>query len=110
MKLPSAENAIIDPLKIQRYCLNSDHPVGKHKAKVFKSVLGFTARDSDTLETLIRQALSEQEAQLGVVDIYGQRYIVDFSVTTAQGDAVVRSTWIILAGETTPRLTSAYIR
>jgi hypothetical protein len=40
---------------------------------------------------------------------YGQRYIVDFEMTTAMGTAVVCSTWILLTGGDVPRLTSCYI-
>ena len=37
MKLPNGSLAIVDIRKIRNYCLNLDHPSGKHKARVFAS-------------------------------------------------------------------------
>jgi len=49
MKLPNAEHAIVDIAKLQDYCLDDEHPIGKHKARVFKHVLGLTRADAWTL-------------------------------------------------------------
>lgn len=40
MKLPSGDQAVIDDDKLIGYCLNPEHPEGRHKARVFQSVLG----------------------------------------------------------------------
>ena len=40
MTLPHAEAAVVevvDPRKLRDYCLNPNHPRGKHKARVFRS-------------------------------------------------------------------------
>jgi len=34
MKLPNGEESYIDERKIKDYCLNEDHPRGKHKAYI----------------------------------------------------------------------------
>jgi hypothetical protein len=39
MTLPNARNAVV-VAKLRDYCLNSTHPEGKHKARVFKEKLG----------------------------------------------------------------------
>jgi hypothetical protein len=39
--LPNHESAVIPVEKLVEYCLNPAHPIGKHKAIVFRSVLGF---------------------------------------------------------------------
>ena len=39
MKLPNCEKAFVDDLKLIAYCLDPEHKVGKHKARVFQSVL-----------------------------------------------------------------------
>lgn len=36
MKLPNFEKAYIDIEKLRDYCLSLEHPVGKHKATMFK--------------------------------------------------------------------------
>jgi hypothetical protein len=42
MKVPNAERAIVEIEKLRDYCLSESHPRGKHKARVFASVLGIT--------------------------------------------------------------------
>ena len=37
------------------------------------------------------------------------RLVLDFEVTTVVGRAVIRSAWIVLAGEDSLRLTSCYV-
>ncbi|MFM7791269.1 MAG: DUF6883 domain-containing protein, partial [Microcystis panniformis] len=41
MKLPNPEGAILGD-KLERYCLNFQHSVGKHKALMFQKRLGIT--------------------------------------------------------------------
>ena len=49
MKMPGGDAAIVDRVKLTEYCLNADHARGKHKARVFAAVLGFTAENADEL-------------------------------------------------------------
>jgi hypothetical protein len=35
MKLPNAEKAVVDIVKLRDYSLNPHHPEGKHKARAF---------------------------------------------------------------------------
>ena len=50
MKLPNAERASIAIEKLRDYCLNADHPRGKHKARVFLSALGLTSEHAEWLQ------------------------------------------------------------
>jgi hypothetical protein len=43
MLIPNAENAVVDIRKLRDYCLNLEHDDGKHKARLFLSILGVTA-------------------------------------------------------------------
>ena len=65
------------------------------------------------LNTLLRQALLEAafpaEATEGEQDEYGQRYVLDCEVAGPAGNAMVRSSWIVLSEEDFPRLTSCYV-
>lgn len=108
--MPNGDQAVVAVEKLRNYCLNFDHPVGGHKARVFASVLGLTVADADGLRDALLHAAVNEEAILGRRDNYGQRYTIDFIMTTAIGTATVRSGWIVRAGETTPRLTSCYVR
>lgn len=46
MKLLNYRKAIIDLRKLREYCLNPEHPVGKHKAHMFKKLLGIGQKDA----------------------------------------------------------------
>lgn len=109
MKLPNGNKAVVDTAKLRDYCLNERHPRGRHKARVFAAVLGFTAADADTLRQALSRAAVEDEAVSGEGDDYGQRYVLDFDLTGPRGRATVRSSWIILRGEDFPRMTSCYV-
>ena len=49
MIIPNAERAVVDVRKLRDYCLNSTHDQGKHKARLFESILGMTASDAEEL-------------------------------------------------------------
>lgn len=49
MKLPNGDKAEIPMQKLIGYCLNLEHPSGKHKARVFKSKLGIVAENAELL-------------------------------------------------------------
>jgi hypothetical protein len=109
MKLPGADSAVVDIVKVRDYCLNPSHPRGRHKARIFAAILGLSQGDAGFLaRELLRTAL-EGSAIEGEADEYGQRYIIDFELRLNDRRAVVRSAWIIRRGENFPRLTSCYV-
>ncbi len=108
MTLPNGERAIVDIRKLQEYCLNSQHPRGRNKARVFASV-GIRSDDAEALRTALSAAARDAEARLGVVNPYGQRYVVDFDFVRQDRTIRIRSTWIVRSGEDLPRLTSCYV-
>jgi hypothetical protein len=110
MLLPNGERAIVDIRKLRDYCLNPDNPRGGGKARVFAAALGITAEDASELRKRLLEIARTEEAELGELDIYGQRYTVDFEMATDGGKAFVRSGWIVLHNETVPRLTTCYAR
>nr|WP_249025297.1 DUF6883 domain-containing protein [Neisseria canis] len=108
--LPNADKAVIDPKKIKGYALNTEHPVGGNKAKVFQSALGFNQSNADELIEKIQQGVCENPATLGKCDEHGQRYTVDIPMTGPNGKtATVRTGWIIDSGKSIPRLTTTYV-
>ena len=50
---------IISIEKLRNYCLNNEHPIGKHKAKVFKILLGIEKSDAEALKDLILEGIYE---------------------------------------------------
>ena len=109
MKLPSADRAVVDIVKLRNYCLNAEHPRGRHKARVFAATLGLSAEDAEELRDVLLAAARSEEASTGQQDQYGQRYLLDFLMGTAVGRARIRSSWIVRRGEDFPRLTSCYV-
>jgi hypothetical protein len=110
MLLPNGKLAIVDISKLRDYCLNSDNPRGSAKARVFESALGITARDAEKLRTKLLEMAASEDAIVGELDLYGQRYTIDFGMETETGKAELRSGWIILRNESAPRLTTCYVK
>ena len=108
-KLPNPENAVVEMQKLRGYCLNPDHPRGKHKARVFASALGLTVEDSEELRQALLTAAIPSEAIPLEEDEYGQRYVLDFEMSTETESATVRSGWIVRRGEDFPRFTSCWV-
>lgn len=109
MKLPGANNAVVDISKLRDYCLDPLHPRGRHKARVFAASLGLTQADSEFLRDALLSAAVGGDAAAGYSDEYGDRFTVDFDLTRGNRSARVRSAWIILRGEARPRLTSCFV-
>jgi len=109
-RLPNAERAFVDLAKLRNYSLNPTHEKGKHKARVFRSALGFTVEDAERLRRLVLEAVLTCEAMPGTPTPYGQRFAVDMEVAGLSGPVTVRSAWIIRNDEDFPRLTSCFIR
>lgn len=114
MKLPNAETAVVDIAKLRDYCLNPNHPEGKHKARAFRAKLGFQRGDAERLRQLILEAILTAEATEQKPTEYGRRFIVEFRLFTSEGagvignSAVVRTAWIVRNGEDFPRLTTCF--
>ena len=109
MKLPNGEKAVVEIAKLRDYCLSVAHPEGRHKARVFRAVLGIGPAESHMLQERLLAAACDQDAVVGEVDEFGHRYVIDFSLEHAGRRALVRSAWIVLTNEDFPRLTSCYI-
>jgi hypothetical protein len=109
MKLPNGEASIVEIEKLRDYCLSSEHPRGRHKARVFRSILGMTAAHADELRAALIDAALNENATIGTSDLYGIRYIIDFELRRDERVAEIRSCWIVLRGETAPRFVTCYI-
>ncbi len=109
MKLPNGDRAFIDPRKLSEYSLNADHDEGKHKAELFRDLLGFTVDNMDLLIEAVARAAASNDAEAGKKDRYGQRFQLDFLCQGPDGSATVRSAWVIRPDEDFPRLVTCYI-
>lgn len=90
--------------------LNMDSPTGKNKAIAFKKALGYDRSNYQELIQQIREKLPSSNAIIKAKDEFGERYQVEMELSGPNGkQARVKTGWIILNGEDTPRLTAAYV-
>lgn len=110
-RLINAEKAVIDPNKVTSYALNTTHPVGGNKAKVFESALGYNQTNAGALIAKVQEGAKLYPAQLGKADKFGQRITIDMPITGPNGNtATVRTGWIYDPGSSTPRMTTLYVK
>lgn len=110
MRLPNCHQAVVEIEKLCDYSLNPNHPVGKHKARVFRAALGITLRDADWLrERALEIALSD-DATPGAASVFGDKYVIDSVLRYKELSAIVRFSWMVEFGTDFPRLTSCYVK
>jgi hypothetical protein len=106
-RLPNAENAIVADRKITHYLLSSDHPKGRAKAAFF-SRFGFTLDDP----VVLAKALLEHASANSVVAVHtshsGVKYEISGPLAAPDGRLpIVKSVWIVDAGNPIPRFVTA---
>jgi hypothetical protein len=102
VKIPNAERAVVDMRKIEGYCLNTQHPRGKHKARVFAH---HGISEPQLLKLALLNAVESVEPGRIVHDLHGALYVLEFRWR----DALIRSVWMVRKNEDFPRLVSCYI-
>ena len=108
MRLPGGEQAIVDAAKVRDYLLSPGHPVGRAKARFFTS-LGFARDRWPELQQALLRIARDGDAQLVDLTPFGQKYTVRATIEGPNGRvAVLRSTWIVLAGEEVPRFVTTF--
>lgn len=108
MRLPNAENSVVDELQLSSYLLNSDHPHGNHKAR-FLCRFGFTSKNlQEAAHAFLEHGRTHEVS--GVVQTgFGPRYSVDGRLKTPDGrNPLVRTIWQMDTGEVAPRMITAY--
>ena len=104
-RLPNAIMAATDQNKIQRYALNSNHPHGKEKARVFNSVLGYHFENWDRLSNQIFDLLQTSQVSKREVTKYGTKYVVPMRICGERGKSmVVNTVWQVDNNSNIPRL------
>jgi hypothetical protein len=109
VKLPNGDRALVEDAKLLDYCLNPNHPRGRHKSRIFESVLGITRLHVALLRHALLAAAANDDAAAGESDQFGNRYVIDFDLAGPTGRARVRSAWIVRSGEDYPRLVTCYV-
>ena len=98
-----------DVRKLRDYSLNEQHETGKHKAHVFRKLLGITAVDWSFLGEQLIAGLTKELVRRPAKSHWGVQYHVIVPVTGRNGQTkLVKSAWIIRPDEP-PSLVSAYV-
>jgi hypothetical protein len=101
--LTNYQRAVIPRSKLEEYALNPAHKDGQHKARLFKSILGFEKADWQELEKIILNELPYYEAVLSREDKWGKFYSVSLPIVGLNGNtAVVQTIWQIETGSDYP--------
>lgn len=103
---PSIEHAV---RKLEAYALNETHSVGKHKARVWKAALGFSAHDAHLVARLLARAAKNAEVSPEGTPEGWLKYKTALTLQGVAGQvAIVRAVWQS-EGPTAPlRLITAY--
>ena len=108
--LPNYEKAEIPRSKIEGYALNPANDEGKHKARVFKSALGFEQSTWELLRQRIVDELPYHEARPEQTSPWGDSYVVDLPVEGPNGNtAEVHTAWLFRPGADFPSLITLYV-
>jgi hypothetical protein len=85
VKIPNGERADLGE-KLEEYMLNPRHSRGRHKARVFASVLGITRDNQEILESALREAASNSTDAISTGDEgFGETFEIRFRLTTDRG-------------------------
>ncbi len=101
--LPNYQKAVIPRSKLEGYALDPAHTDGQHKARLFKSILGFEKADWEELAKIILDELPYHEAFLSREDQWGKFYSVSLPIVGPNGNtAIVQTIWKIEKGKDYP--------
>ena len=110
MRLTNGDHAVVDIRKLRDYCLDLNHPEGRHKAQVFASALDMAQEDAMELQVALLAAARNDDAQPAGTSEYGALYRIEFYLTRRDKKALIRSGWIVRLTDGVPHLTTVYVR
>ena len=87
-RLPNGDRAILNIRKLSGYCLNPEHPRGRHKARVFWDALGIARGDAADLQVRLLDAAEREEATL----LWSDAWAIDGRSTSRSRD-IVAALW-----------------
>ena len=108
MKLPNAENAVIDRAKIFGYLLDAKHSDNGGKAEFFDQ-FGFRQAEWQVLASALLKLARTAEVSRQCNSPHGQKYVITGQIETPVGNPVfVQTIWIVDNGAKKARLVTAY--
>jgi hypothetical protein len=78
-RLPNSERSILDPRKIEDYCLDAAHPRGRHKARLFRELLDLRRSDAGWLRGILLREVQKTRRSNSPGDVFGDRWAGRYS-------------------------------
>ena len=108
--LPNYHEAEIHRQKLVNYLLDPLHREGQHKARVFRSALGFDQSNWEELAQAILAELPYCSAALGSEGKWGRKYEVILPIAGRNNRTVdVLTIWIVRPETTFPSIVTALV-
>jgi hypothetical protein len=108
VRLPHAEDAIVELDKIVGYLLSGRHTRGRGKARFFAG-FGFKPETADVLRQALLLHARANDVVGSQMSEHGTKYTVEGPLPAPDGRApVVRSVWIVDKGRQRPRFVTAF--
>jgi hypothetical protein len=98
---------VIPERKLLSYVLSTDHPIGKHKARVFGRI-GYHAHNYRSFIKALDELIEAYPARLVKRDQYGKTYSVEGVMKGLEGNMSVRSIWIVVGQHKNATLVTIY--
>ncbi|MES1198722.1 MAG: DUF6883 domain-containing protein [Pseudomonadota bacterium] len=109
MRLPNGDRATVPLDRLRSYVLSTDHPKGKHKARVFAAALGLSASEALVLQAWLLDLAINGDAEPSQSDQYGQRFVIRGKMRYNGREAEVRTVWIVRTSRETPEFLTALV-
>jgi hypothetical protein len=106
--LPNAPFAEVPVEKLLAYLLDTSHELGRHKARVFRSI-GYDLNHLAMLRADLRALALKNEATLDSTTPFGVKWRVSGVIVGPNGRGLrIRTIWIVRVGELVPRFVTAF--
>jgi len=103
---------ITDDVKFIGYSLNENHPNGRYKARLYKSILGYTKENYHSLKKQIHDKITSGTALMSKIEKtqYGIKYTFHIKVNGPNGNsAVVLAAYQIDNSSAKPKMITNYV-
>jgi hypothetical protein len=108
MKLPNAQNAVVDSDKIVNYLLNSAHPDNGGKFQFFTG-LGYSREKPEVMAAALKALAESNDVASSAESPHGQKYVIVGRIQSPSGKTpLVQAIWILDKGSDVVRLVTAY--
>jgi hypothetical protein len=108
-RLTDRGTLVIDIRKLENYCLDPAHPRGRHKARVFQSVLGIAKPDAGWLQSALLVGAKTAPAEDLGLESCGRQWRADIPVTRQGKTGVIRTLWLERLDEPRVRLVTCWV-